>query len=121
MTGIEYPSITIDGKPLVVRFSFAAQNLMARRGLDPLNLNESVGPGKRMSGVNWLKIFSCMVAENFFDRSSISINLDDAPSVDYWALRIDSLEEICKVCNEAIAKRAEAQKLALVPPTEKAS
>lgn len=121
MLAVEYPTIEIDGRTLVVRDSFAASTLMKRRGLDPTKLTEYVGPGKPNSAENWLIIFSAMVAENFMPEHPQRLRLDDAPTADYWMTRIEGsdLKRICDVCNLAMEKAAEYQKrkLALVAPT----
>ena len=122
MLGIDYPVYEIDGKKLVVRQSFAAQILMQRRGIDPGNLNDFVGPGKPQSAENWVKIFGCMVAENFTDPTRPDVDLNTAPSTDYWLMRIDPYEmgAITDVCNSAFLKAAEARrtKLAIVLPNQ---
>jgi len=144
MTGIEYPTITV-GKHenLVVRFSLAAQLLMKRRKIDPAKIAEAIGPrvvpnpNARLQtdpptimvanpdGVqNAVTIFSCMVAENFFDKAPAqSLDLSTAPTADYWAMQIDDFPAIERVIWESLGKVAEEQKkkLALVPPTEAAS
>ena len=141
MTGIEYRTITVGThENLVVRFSLAAQLLMKRRKVDPAKISEAIGaitipnPNLRLQSdpptikvanpkglENALTIFSCMVAENFFDKAlPHNLDLSTAPTADYWATQIEDFPAIEKVIWDSLGKVAEAQKkkLALVPPTE---
>ncbi len=145
MTGIEYPTLTVgQHKDLRVRMSLAAQVLMGRRGLDTNKLGELLSgrrtvpnPNMRLQTdpptieivnhnavPNVIVAFSCMVAENFFAQMSPTrINLDEAPTADYWALQIDDFPAVEKAVWDAIKKAGEERraKLAAVPPMEVAS
>lgn len=144
MTGIEYPTITVGRhENLVVRYSLAAQLLMRRRGIDPANMALAMLPSVKVPNPNMrlqtdppmidrpnaeavqnvVTVFSCMVAENFFDQSSTKLDLGTAPTADYWATQIEDVGEIAKVVWSAVGKAAEdrQKKLAAVPPMEAAA
>lgn len=135
MTGIEYPTITVGEHTLTVRMSLAAQVLMRRRGLDPFNIARLTFPYLvTPAGIptternpdaerNVLIVFGCMVAENFIDPKNPRVDLDVAPSTDYWTIRIEELAPIEKVIAEALGKAAEQRqaRLAVVAPTQAAS
>ena len=116
MIAIDYPTITVGERTLVVRYSLASQILMRRRGIDPRALETLTTPENPKQAENWLTIFGCMVAENFCTDTAFSLN--DAPTADYWAAQLSPLQfvEIPLVCNEAIKKVAEALKAAAAPP-----
>ena len=121
MYAIDYPTITVGERTLVVRYSTAAQVLLRRRGIDPASLNEFVGPGKPDSALNWCQIFACMVDENYAGTAGPDYALGRGPSAEYWLSHFDSsLDELSDVCNRAISKVAEAQRtrLALVSPIQ---
>lgn len=144
MTGIDYPTITIgEHKDLTVRLSLAAQLLMRRRGIDPAQAGALMLPGRTVPNPhmhlqtdpptitianekaveNVVTVFSCMVAENFFDKTATKIDLNTAPTADYWATQIDDFAAVEKVVWAAVGKAAEARRkmLAVVPPQEAAS
>jgi hypothetical protein len=139
MTGIEYPTVTVDGRVLVVRPSNAAFVLMRRRGLDPGNAHISLRANKVRNEAGavlddphgsplWVNntyiYFSCCVAENYVDLSKPHrVDLDAAPTADYWALMMPDYNEVSRLCGAAMGKFAEEQrtKLAVVPPTAAAS
>lgn len=136
MTGIDYPVVSVgEHKDLVVRMSLAAQLLMPRRGIAANELGTALAPTlpphvrtsppNPNAVKNYVVAFSCMVAENFVDREDRTMDLNKAPSADYWATRIDDFSIIENAVNEAIKKAVEERrkKLAAVPPqaTEAAS
>lgn len=139
MTGIEYPTIEVDGRTLVVRPSNAAFLLMRRRGLDlakdnlltpHLVRNAETGavtdnPGGDPMWINNSYVyFSACVAENYIDmKTPHRVDLDAAPSADYWAVKLPDFQQVHRLCREALGKYAEDQrtKLAVVPPTAQAS
>jgi hypothetical protein len=144
MTGIDYPTITIgEHENLTVRLSLAAQLLMRRRGLDPAKIGELMLPGRTVPNPNMhlqtdpptvtvsndkavenvVIVFSCMVAENFLDKSATKLDLNTAPTADYWATRIDDFSAVEKVVWAAVGKAVEdrRKRLAVVPPQEAAS
>ncbi len=139
MTGIDYPTITIgEHENLTVRLSLAAQLLMRRRGLDPAKIGELMAPGRTVPNPNKadpptipndkavenvIIVFSCMVAENFLDKSTTKLDLNTAPTADYWATRIDDFTAVEKVVWAAVGKAVEdrRKRLAVVPPQEAAS
>lgn len=133
MTGVEYPKITVGPhENLTVRMSLAAQLLMQRRGLDPNRIGQALLPvlfeaGKPTTAPNpdavrnYITAFSCMVAENFVDRSRpAAFSLDSAPTADYWASLVDheQFPVIENAVNEALKKAVEERRkrLAAVPP-----
>jgi hypothetical protein len=136
MTGIDYPAVSVGGhENLTVRYSLAAQLLLRRRGIDPLKIGVALAPvlfdGSTPTAQpnsdavrNYITVFSCMVAEHFVDLSKPgAVNLDQAPTADYWATQIDDFSVIETAVNEALKKALEERrkKLALVPPAEQAS
>jgi hypothetical protein len=139
MTGIEYPTITVEGRVLVVRPSNAAFVLMRRRGIDPGSAHSALRPNKIRNEAGsvsddshgdplWVNntyvYFSCCVAENYIDLSKPDrVNLDYAPSADYWALTLPDYNEVSRLCWAAMGKFSEEQrmKLAVVPPIAAAS
>jgi hypothetical protein len=140
MTGIEYPTVTHDGRVLVVRPSNAAFVLMRRRGLAPDKAHllmqapkvrdekGTVVDNPAGGNPNWVNdtyiYFSCCVAENFVDLSQPHrVSLDAAPTADYWAISLPDYGEVSKLCWTAMGKHTEEQrtKLAVVPPTAAAS
>lgn len=113
MTGIEYPTVTVDGRELTVKFSFHAQYLMSLRGIDlraPLTPQDPAYLARRLA------IFACAVAE--------SANPEDpakAPQPEYWASRIDLTDwgKIERALNDAVGKAAEELRAgiqAVAPP-----
>lgn len=144
MTGIEYPTISV-GKHenLTVRMSLAAQVLMRRRGLDITkpgalqsrfiianpNMRLQTDPptveGENPDAVsNMITAFSCMVVDNFVDGIQPSkLDLNAAPTADYWATLITDFPAVERAVMEALKKAAEERraKLAAVPPTQEAA
>ena len=142
MTGIDYPTISVGAhENLVVRLSLAAQLLMRRRGIDPAQMAQEMSPTKTVPNPNMrtqtdaptvqignpgavqniVTVFSCMVAENFIDRSKpTQVDLSTAPTADYWATLIEDFSEVEKVVWSAVGKAVEVRrkKLAAVPPME---
>ena len=121
MIGIDYPTITIGDRVLVVRLSLATQILLRRQGLDPRQLkdmltNTTDADGKPVENPlildNLLKVFAACVAENFIDGSPNRFSLDAAPTADYWATQIApyQIPDIGRVIAEAVGKAAEAAK-----------
>jgi hypothetical protein len=145
MTGIDYPTISVgEHKDLTVRFSLAAQLLMRRRGIDPGNIGQACAPRKTIENPNrrlqsdpltitianpdcvgnLITVFSCCVAENFIDlKQPTRVDLNAAPTADYWATQIDDVAEIDKVVGAAMGKWSEERRktLAPTPPVEAAS
>ena len=144
MTGIDYPTISVGAhENLVVRLSLAAQLLMRRRGLDPAKMVEEIRPQKTVPNPNMrtqtdpptvqignpgaveniVKVFSCMVAENFIDRSKpTQVDLNEAPTADYWATLIEDFTAVEAVVWQAVGKAVEERRkrLAVVPPQTEA-
>lgn len=141
MTGIDYPTVTIDGRKLTVKLSLAAQMLMRRRGIDVRRLPSLISPKFHPNGMgcvdpacaepthtenpdvgeNVMKIFACMVAHEFVDLSNPSMaSLDAAPSADYWTTLADFEEhqEIMVAVWTSLGKvlGARLAKLQVVPP-----
>jgi hypothetical protein len=125
MDAINYPTITIGDKTLVVRFSLAAQVLLGRRGIDIRQLSALLDKENPQGAENLVKIFAACVAENFIDQSNpATCSLGAAPSADYWAMQLGGrLQDAANSIVEAMGKAAEAlQKgLAVVPPARAAS
>ncbi len=137
MTGIDYPTIEIGGRTLVVRYTLAAQVLMKRRGVDPLKIGTAIYPIVDRTGEvptivenpegarNTLIAFSAMVAENFLDPASVRVNMDEAPSADYWAFQVgERLPEVWKAVHDCLSKTSEARRKNLqvaAPPQTLAS
>ncbi len=121
MNAVQFPSITIGDRALVVRYSIASQVLMKRRGIDPRHLLRYISPFNVIEGVdaktgapidtiemvdgkpvlnqqnnvveNIMTIFSCMVAENCLDQSNPDkLDLNQAPSADYWTSKLHPLQ-----------------------------
>src|ERR1700690_2828401 len=116
MIAIDYPTITVGERTLIVRSSLAAQVLMRRRGIDPNKLEEATARDNPDQQENWLKIFSCMVAENFLDGPPESFSLSNAPTADYIATLLIPGQRVDIVCNESLKKAAEAVRAMQPPP-----
>ena len=111
MNAIDYPTITVGERTLIVRFSLVAQILMRRRGMDPGKLDVLTSPANPEARENWLKLFACMVDENFESQAKPEAYVaGNGPSGDYWATQIDPDEfgDMCAVCNESMGKVAES-------------
>jgi hypothetical protein len=145
MTGIEYPTISVgEHQNLTVRWSLAAQFLMKRRGVDPAEAGQlmmattkvpnpnmrlqsdppTIEIGNKNAVQNVVIVFSACVAENFLDMSHPNkVDLNAAPSADYWAVQITDFGEVEKAVWSALGKAVEERrkKLAVVPPAEAAS
>ena len=145
MTGIDYPTISVgEHKDLTVRLSLAAQLLMRRRGIDPAQLGTEMSPTKTVPNPNQrlqtdpptiqignpgavqnvVTVFSCMVAENFIDKTKpTQVDLGTAPTADYWATQIEDFPAVEKAVWAAVGKAVEERRnrLAVVPPQEAAS
>lgn len=124
MTGIEYPTITVgEHKDMQVRLTLAAQVLMRRRGIDPARIGVLMQPKEPDAVPNIIAVFSCMVAENFIDPKATRLDLNSAPSADYWATQIEDFAEVEKAVWSALGKAVEERrkKLAAVPPMKAAS
>ena len=125
MTGIDYPTITVGAhENLVVRLSLAAQLLMQRRGMDAMKLGALMLPvvndvPNPDAVQNVIIAFSCMVAENFVDQKSTRLDLNAAPTADYWAMQIEDFSAVEKTVWTAVGKAVEERRkrLAVVPPT----
>lgn len=78
MNGVDYPTVTVDGQELTVRFSFLAQYLLSRAGVDLRKPIAATDPGYLVSRV---AIFAAAVAENFPTPA-------EAPTAEQWAARI---------------------------------
>jgi hypothetical protein len=145
MTGIDYPTVSVgEHENLTVRLSLAAQVLMRRRGIDPAKIGFLMSPTivepnteARLQSdpptierpnpdavANVIGIFACMVAENFVDPKSTKLDLNSAPTADYWTVKIDDFPAVEKIVWAAVGKAVEERrkkKLAAVPPLEAAS
>lgn len=140
MTGIEYPTITVGTHcNLTVRLSLAAELLMIRRGLDPTFLVRQIsptiqGPASQDGTAtlipnpgwaqNMVTAFSCMIAENFMDKSQPHLcDMSKVPTADYWATQIDDLAAVSRAVTDGVGKAVQERrnKLAAVPAMEAAS
>ncbi len=125
MYAIDYPTIQMGDRALVVRFSFAAQILLRRRyGLDPGELGPALANTNPDKVENLIKLFASMVAENFVDVGAPQqVTLNTTPTADYWLTQIDhgNLKEVDAVVAEAMGKVREAAKRAATPPIAIAS
>jgi hypothetical protein len=135
MTGIDYPTVTIGGRSLIVKFSLAAQMLMRRR-----KVPSAIAPRLHADGAgcvdpkceqahtlnldaedNIMRVFSCMVAHEFVNLDAPALtSLDAAPSADYWA-SIAETEDFAAIevsIWTALGKALEARRsrLQAVPP-----
>lgn len=133
MTGIDNPTISVGPhKDLIVKWSLAAQNLCRRRGIDPRRAGHAIAAGYHADRIcvngrcqdpahvrneqaegNLYALFSCMVAANFIDLSRPqSVDLDQAPSADYWATiaEPEDFGAMELACWTAIKKALEAQR-----------
>lgn len=86
---IVYPTITIGGETLLVKFSILSQFKMSQAGLDPGEMLTALSPGskdpKRHSYV--FEMFAACVAENYVDRG------EAPPTAEQWTLRLTKLAE----------------------------
>ena len=137
MNEVQFPTITVGDRSLVVRYSIAAQVLMKRRGIDPRNLLAQMSPfllsgeydanGKPKplldaNGAilrnpaceeNILTVFSACVAENVLDQSNPDrFDLNKAPTADYWMTQLGPLQfsQVEAVIGEAMGKVLEEQR-----------
>jgi hypothetical protein len=111
MAAIEWPTVTVGDKTLIVRYSLAAQVLMQRRGVDPLRLAEltTSTPAKPnpTAAANVMIVFSACVAENFLDFTEpAKLDLNTAPSADYWSTQLapGQFDEIQTAMADALRK-----------------
>ena len=144
MIGIDYPTFVFGDRTLTVRYSLAAQLLMRRRGVEPSRLIQATSPRLHPGDLPCIAkgpcsvpgcrpnpdavqaafvVFSACVAENYIELRPERVNLDAAPSADYWATQLDSedFERAQKAVAEALSKMLEARKRrlqAVEPPTE---
>lgn len=121
MNEVEFPTITVGDRALVVRFSIATQVLLNRYGLDPRKLTEALSPANPKATENMMIFFSCCVAENYIDTSNPDkCELAGFPSPAYWTMNIHPLQydEVVRVVGDAAGKVTEARRamLAAVPP-----
>ena len=118
MLCIEYPTITVGERTLVVRYSIAAQVIMKRRGCDPKLLKELLDPANPAARDNLLVVFSAMVAENFLDAKPEAFSFDGAPTAEYWMAQIEPQQifEVDRVIAESMGKVSEALKATAPPP-----
>ena len=118
MIAIDYPTITVGERTLVVRYSLAAQVLMGRRGIDICKLGEMLAPTNPSGPSNMLQVFAACVAENFTGDSPETFSLDRTPTADYWATQLSHLQfrEVDRVLGEAMGKAMEELRAAAGPP-----
>lgn len=124
MTGIEYPTITIGDRTLVVRFSLASQYVMSRRGIDARKFSSLLSLDNPGAVGAMFDIFACAVAENFVDPKATPETFSvTPPTADYWAFTVppEQWKEVCGVVNLAMVKasadlRAAKQALPETPP-----
>lgn len=142
MTGIDHPTVTVGGHILTVKFSFAAQMLMRRRGLDMRQLPTMISPRIHADGRpclnpkcleehtpnpcaedNIVRVFACMVCHEFIKLDAPAMtSLDAAPTADYWAAVVerDDFERMEVAVWNALGKALEARRARLqaVPPPQ---
>lgn len=110
MDAIDYPTIEVGGRTLVVRCNLASQRLMTKRGV-PIDKLADLGKlSPQDAAYIWLDVFTCMVDENFAPENPYEYVAGKGPTSDYWASQLapGQLAEVCRVCNEAMGKVLEA-------------
>jgi hypothetical protein len=114
MTGIDYPTVTVGGKTLTVRFSFLAQYLLSLKGVNLSKPLEVTNPAYLATR---LEIFTAAVTDNYPEGQ--------APTAREWASRIELTDwaPIEVALNQAVGKASEELRkgLAVVPPATAAS
>jgi hypothetical protein len=108
MTGIDYPTITADGKLLIVRFSLYAQMLLSLQGVSLDHLLTRSDPGYIAQR---LRLFAVAVSENYPDPAQ-------APGMAKWAqiLPLSQFAEVDAVIEQALGKaKEELQTGAVIP------
>ena len=114
---IQYPTVTIDGRTLTLKFSLLAQYVLDGLGVDPRSIAPTLqneGPGKVALA---MKLFSAAVAENFATTG------EPIPAPEHWAMRIPSEQwaEVCKATFSAMVKAPPAATAAQEPPATQGS
>jgi hypothetical protein len=107
MDAIEFPTITIGGRTLTLKFSMLAKYQMSRlgiRGADFRALANPTDPDPSIVSM-MLRLFSCAVADNFMDSERPSAKVE-IPTPEYWAAVItpEQWPEVCEVTMKAMVK-----------------
>lgn len=114
MDPIDYPTVTIGERTLVVRYSFAAQILLVRGGLDPLQLGKLLANTEPRHKEYWIRVFAACVAENYLDLSRPEeCTFRNAPTADYWMSQLDLMDvaEVIHAVGVSMGKVVEALKM----------
>ncbi len=118
---IEFPTIEIGGRTLVLKFSMLAKLQMSKLGVrasDFAMLGNTANPDPTIVSL-MVRLFSCAVADNFMDSTRPSAPVE-IPTPEYWALVIPEKQwqEVCSVTMRAMVKAippAAARPLAEAP------
>lgn len=106
---LEYPTFTIDGKTLVIRFDLYAQLLLSRQGVD---LKKPPTPGTPEYLAHRLQLFAAAAAGNYPPA--------EAPTPDDWAKKIGLARwvEVDTCLNASLGKAAAELRtgIQVVPP-----
>lgn len=110
----------------MVRYSLAAQVLLVRGGIDPMNLHLLLDKTEPRRVEYLVRIFAACVAENYLDPARPeACSFLHAPTADWWFSQLD--QEDVKVIDIAVgesmgkAREALKQKRASAPPIQIAS
>jgi hypothetical protein len=114
---IDFPTVTVAGRKLTLRFSMLAKFQMSKLGIRTKDLpklfTRQDDPDPAIVALI-MKLFSCAVADNFMDPTDPSAPAN-IPTPEYWAATIgddkDLWQEVCGATLQAMVK---------VPPSEAA-
>ncbi len=118
MFPIDYPTVEVGGRTLVVRYSMAAQVLLVRGGIDPLQLNKLLDKAEPRRVEYLVRLFAACVAENYLDPARPeTCSFTHAPTADYWLSQLDLVDVVAidAAIGESMGKAREALKLKRVP------
>ncbi len=104
---VGYPTITINGETLEVRFSFLAEYALDQLGLSMQMVHQILrrtGPGK--VGI-FMKLFAACVVHNYVERGEV------APTPEQWALTVKTAAEFKAITDAVVAALVKAK-----PPAE---
>ncbi len=114
MYAIEYPTIALLGETLTVRYSFAAEVVLSRNGIEPKTLPQLLDANEPRRKEYMVRLFAACVAENYIDQTKPwECDLSKSPSADYWISRLsrEDIAEVGRVVTAAMGKVAESLKL----------
>ncbi len=101
---IVYPTVTIGGETLTVKFSLLAEFKLSQAGLQVREVLRALSPDstdpRKISFI--FELFTACVAQNFVERG------ERPPTVDEWMLRFDRIEPDPEKLNAIMAEVGKA-------------